>query len=318
MDQLLQYNVDMKTKQILVPIDFSKSQDRVIAQAKVLAQRVSAELILLYCATPPELSVVAIEPIYVPAIVMETFTRDHSEQVAKKLNALVDELSDSVAVTTLVKATNPIDGIISVATEKEVEFIVMGSHGGGIERFLLGSVAESITRLAPCPVVVVKRQEQPTALRNVIVGIDFSGYSRPLVELARNLCTPDATIHLIHGWQPPHLDSAHLFGSTGHQSLLGTLTDGLREHSSQLENFVFNLPDDARYVLHVETGRPAGVLLDMAKELKADGVFLGAHDSEGLESILGSVSDRVLRHGETTILLTELALANEKKRAAKK
>lgn len=51
----------------------------------------------------------------------------------------------------------PADHVVEVATREHAERIVVGSHGRrGIERMLLGSVAERIVRLAPCAVLVVK------------------------------------------------------------------------------------------------------------------------------------------------------------------
>lgn len=52
----------------------------------------------------------------------------------------------------------PADTVCDVAKELGAEQIVVGSHGRrGLERLLLGSVAERIIRLAECPVLVVKR-----------------------------------------------------------------------------------------------------------------------------------------------------------------
>jgi nucleotide-binding universal stress UspA family protein len=48
------------------------------------------------------------------------------------------------------------------ARELDAELIVVGSHGrSGLVRLMLGSVAEQVTRLAPCPVLVVKLQPHP-------------------------------------------------------------------------------------------------------------------------------------------------------------
>jgi len=51
----------------------------------------------------------------------------------------------------------PAAEIVRYAREKEIDLIVIGTQGKrGIERILLGSVAESIIRTAPCKVLVVK------------------------------------------------------------------------------------------------------------------------------------------------------------------
>lgn len=50
--------------------------------------------------------------------------------------------------------------IVKAAKEWPANLIVIGSHGrGGIKRAVLGSVAESVMRHAPCPVMVIKAEE---------------------------------------------------------------------------------------------------------------------------------------------------------------
>ena len=51
----------------------------------------------------------------------------------------------------------PFQAIIDTATEKDVDLIIMGTHGRtGLTHVLMGSVAENVVRLAPCPVLVVR------------------------------------------------------------------------------------------------------------------------------------------------------------------
>jgi nucleotide-binding universal stress UspA family protein len=227
------------------------------------------------------------------------------------MEALAKELGAERPVQVVVKYTSPVQAILAVAREFSCSAIVMGSHGAGLDRFLLGSVAESVTRSAECPVIVARDARAPSQFRKVVVGIDFSSYSVPLVDFARSLAPDDAEIHLVHCWQPPHLDSAHLFGDPGHESLYATLNDGLQQHVVALEKFASELPADVRYHLHVETGRPATVLLETYDSIGADAIVVGAHDSDRVENMLGTVSDRVLRHAATTALLTERALESE-------
>jgi len=59
----------------------------------------------------------------------------------------------------------PFEEIVKVAEEERADMIVMGTHGrSGLNRILLGSVAERVIRLAPCPVLTV-RQATPGASR---------------------------------------------------------------------------------------------------------------------------------------------------------
>jgi universal stress protein A len=58
----------------------------------------------------------------------------------------------------------PAEEILPVAREEGVDVIVMGTHGRtGVRHLLLGSVAEEVTRHAPCPAFTVRRQGEAAA-----------------------------------------------------------------------------------------------------------------------------------------------------------
>ena len=58
---------------------------------------------------------------------------------------------------------HPADAIVRVAEERGADLIVMGTHGRtGLQHVLLGSVTEKVVRLAPCPVLTVRRKPEPT------------------------------------------------------------------------------------------------------------------------------------------------------------
>jgi nucleotide-binding universal stress UspA family protein len=51
----------------------------------------------------------------------------------------------------------PAEEILQVARDEAVDLIVMGTHGRtGLRHVLLGSIAETVVRTAPCPVFTVK------------------------------------------------------------------------------------------------------------------------------------------------------------------
>src|SRR5690606_1769243 len=136
-------------------------QDAVLARAVSLAKVLDGELVLLHCATPLDLNVVVVEPIYLPALMVERFTGEHMSRASQKLEDLAAELGSGGQVPRcIVKSTEPVTGILAVAEEISADYLVMGSHGAGFDRFLLGSVAEKVSRMAPCPVVVARDENQ--------------------------------------------------------------------------------------------------------------------------------------------------------------
>ncbi len=64
---------------------------------------------------------------------------------------------DSTIIETEVETGKPARKIFEFVSENDVDQIVMGSHGrSGVSRLLLGSVAESVIRRSPVPVIVVR------------------------------------------------------------------------------------------------------------------------------------------------------------------
>jgi nucleotide-binding universal stress UspA family protein len=54
----------------------------------------------------------------------------------------------------------PHEEIVAAAREEQADLVVIGTHGrGGVDRFLLGSVADRVIRLAPCPVLAVRQTD---------------------------------------------------------------------------------------------------------------------------------------------------------------
>ena len=71
-----------------------------------------------------------------------------------------DEVKPGIKVVTRVVRGKPSDCIIELAHEVQAELIVMGTHGrDGIERLMLGSVAELVIRKASCSVLIVRREQ---------------------------------------------------------------------------------------------------------------------------------------------------------------
>jgi nucleotide-binding universal stress UspA family protein len=85
--------------------------------------------------------------------------RDSSEAALARLRDLVpDAYRETWDVE--IAVGRPADTIVRLAREYHADLIVMGTHGRtGLEHMVMGSVAEKVVRLAPCPVLTVKAGE---------------------------------------------------------------------------------------------------------------------------------------------------------------
>jgi nucleotide-binding universal stress UspA family protein len=133
---------------ILHPTDFSENSEFAFRVASALARDYNARLILLHV-IPPRMVIYAGGP--VPA---ETWPS--VEEVKEKLGKMKGR-TRHVRVESQVLEGDPVDMILRAAEETHSDVIVMGTHGRtALTRLLLGSVAESVIRKAPCPVLTTK------------------------------------------------------------------------------------------------------------------------------------------------------------------
>ena len=153
----------MQIHRILVPTDFSECGNYALSHAASLARTFKASIICLN----------VIEPI-VPAVGYSGMTEplpiadiaDQLEDSAERELPKLAECDECVGldVEELVVHGEAASEIVRVATERDVNLIVISSHGRtGLGRILFGSTAEAVVRHATCPVLVVKppQDEEP-------------------------------------------------------------------------------------------------------------------------------------------------------------
>jgi nucleotide-binding universal stress UspA family protein len=139
---------------ILHPTDFSESAEYAEQQAVKMAHAMGGELVLLH---------VAVEtPLFGEGLMTTKEVREVYEAARKwatgTLEARAAKIRElGVSTRWLLEAGVPHEEIARVATAERADYVVMGTRGrGGLERALLGSVADRVVRTAPCPVVTVR------------------------------------------------------------------------------------------------------------------------------------------------------------------
>lgn len=143
--------VRVDVKRILVPVDFSKQTALALGYAHELAVTFGAAIDLLHVIEVP-----TYPDFYVPfsAAVETTAVRRDARD---RLEALAEPLRATREVATDVKVGRTAGEVTDFAERGGHDLIVLPSHGySGLERVLLGSVAEGVLRRTPCPVLTVK------------------------------------------------------------------------------------------------------------------------------------------------------------------
>ena len=149
---------------ILAPSDFSEASDAALEFARLLAHRFGASLHLLH---------VVNEPILVEGLAAEAFITDPPTTRTTLVDEARAHLSQRAAGTSSgdVVFGYAASAIVECATRLDVDLIVMGSHGRtGLAHLLLGSVAETVVRTAPSPVLTVRRP--PVSARRPMLAVE--------------------------------------------------------------------------------------------------------------------------------------------------
>lgn len=139
-------------KHIVVAIDFGEPAQAALQLAIELSQKFGSKLTLLH--------VYGVPTVYYPDNV--TWPLEELGKAAQtSLDAAVAKTREQVSqVEGHVEVGDPRDRILSFAKESGADLLVVGTHGRrGVARFVLGSVAEWVVRMAPLPVLTVAAKD---------------------------------------------------------------------------------------------------------------------------------------------------------------
>ena len=142
-------------RRVLVPFDFSEASRKALQVARTFVPDVGepsgGTVSVIHVITPP--------PMTAPGRLLRG-PFDEERAIAKGFSALREALADAGAQEfepCVRVAPNPAEEVVAFAEREQTELIVISSHARrGFDRWLLGSTAERVVRLAPCPVVVLR------------------------------------------------------------------------------------------------------------------------------------------------------------------
>ncbi|KRT75075.1 MAG: hypothetical protein XU13_C0005G0028 [Candidatus Rokubacteria bacterium CSP1-6] len=142
-------------RRILHPTDFSRASGAAFLKAVALAKESRAELLLVHVLLP---TTPFIGDGYISPKTYEELEASARRGAQRELAKVVAKAQKAKArVKAVLLEGVPYDRIARVARSKRADLIVMGTHGrSGLSKFFLGSVAERVIALAPCPVLTVR------------------------------------------------------------------------------------------------------------------------------------------------------------------
>jgi nucleotide-binding universal stress UspA family protein len=149
-------------RKILCPVDFSEPSHEALTVANELASEFGSRLYVLNVITPVPVIAAPTGPITFNVPLYEENLKAAVEDSMRKI--LNERISKDLDVESIVTFGDAANTIIRTAEEKSIDLIVISTHGRtGWQRFLLGSVAEKVVRLAPCPVFAVRARGEGAA-----------------------------------------------------------------------------------------------------------------------------------------------------------
>ena len=290
----------MMIKKILCAIDRSPSSLQAFGYALALARWQSARLNLLEVieeAPPPGVS---------RALTSDGLPNETRRALERDLRrVLTARRASDVKVEISLRNGNVVQEILAQAKTRRPDLVVIGSHGrGGIQRLVLGSVAEKVLRLATCPVLTVRRgvrlvRRSRSPFATILCPTDFSAAANKAVAYAKRLAQEaDAKLILMTAVEWP-------FGDEVTSGAVAELQKSIASNASDALTRLLPRPasNGPRAQAIVAVGKASAAIVKVARARSVDLIVMGVSGRGALDvAILGSTTHHVIREGAWPVL----------------
>jgi nucleotide-binding universal stress UspA family protein len=294
---------------MLIPLDGSKVAEQVLPYARFLAKALAIPVELLEVVDPEALALLSNprQGRYVDTILAEGIesSKNYLEAIGRSFQG--------AKVKSLVEKGKAEDVVIEKATADKNSLIVMATHGrSGIQRWLLGSVADKVLHGATNHLFLVRASDQgktdgEAALKTAIVPLDGSALAEQVlpyvVELAKKV---KLELVLMRAYPLPPAISAEDYGFYS-ADLLDHLEAEARDYLAEKMNGVKQKGVE-NVTSVVNTGYGAEEIITLGRHTPDNFIAMSTHGRSGIQRwVLGSVTDRVVRHSGDPVLIVRSA-----------
>jgi nucleotide-binding universal stress UspA family protein len=276
-----------KLKSIVVAIDMLDEGRYAADRAAIVAKAHRAHLSLVYVIAPAE--------------TLDKLVDD----TRRRLNEVAAEIGKTTGLVTnaCVKVGPVLDEILSMT--EDADLLVLGVPGSNPPQdTILGTTAERLLGKCKRPMLVAKCPSK-IMYEHVIVPVDFSPYSAPALNMARQIA-PNARITILHAVRVP---------SEAKLSLAGLTDEAIRRYSDEerqeavkkIEAMIHSITDNPSLIsFAVERGKGPEVILAKETDLSADLIVIGKHGQSMIEELLfGSTTRYVLVGSRCDVLIVQ-------------
>jgi nucleotide-binding universal stress UspA family protein len=291
---------------LLIPLDGSKTAEAALPYGRTLARTLKIPVELLSIV---DITVLATQVFrgsgYFEPIIAETVrsSEEYLNRIAKTFPA------DNVSCTV---ETGKAEDVIIEKAGSDATLTAMATHGrSGIDRLIMGSVAEKVLRSAINPLILIRASEEADSeglavLKSVIVPLDGSELAEtvlsPVVQLANAL---KLEVILLRAYQIPMNTYAGMEDSypIDYEKISGALKE---EAQSYLERKVAELKRNGIEKLSfvISEGSGAGEIVALGRRTPDNLIAMCTHGRSGIKRwVLGSVTEKVVRLSEDPVLI---------------
>lgn len=269
-------------RHVLAPVDFSPLSGLGLRYAHYLAECSKSGLTVLFANTfspPPYFTESRLDEL---AAQFRDAMRESESHLHLFAAETLGELPEGMECRVVEGA--PAEQITGFAAEHGAGLIVMGTHGrSGVNRFLLGSVAERVLRESAVPVLTVRGESgKVPSIRHILCPVNDSEAARQSLALATEMAEClGATVTVLHVREPGGTDSIH--------DLCAWVPDAQRGRCT---------------VSEVTGGGEAALeIVKLSASLPCDLVVMGARHRSFFDStVIGTTTVRVVRHAACPVL----------------
>ena len=286
----------VRIKRVLLPTDFSSCAERALSYALPICAAYHAQVFVLHV-LPPESPA---SPQTVEDFVPHRFDFNR-HQAEKHIRSLENSSVLSKVEHSILLLNGDLQEVVEGCIQRhDIDLVVIGTHGrGGLKKLFLGSVAEGVSREAPCAVLIVGPHAPPAssdfAFRHILYATEYSTGSLNALRYALSLaqqCGAGLTLLHVCGF----LEGGPFVANE-------TVTQHERERLKALLPESLQLPSPPKLV--ARTGIIAETILSTARESNADVIVMGARPTHSLSAATHSpwsVEHQIVCHAACPVL----------------
>ncbi len=290
-------------EKILVPLDGSDVAETALRYAEEFARRLGSEIVLYHVCGPEHEHFVRMHKVYL-------------DDLARNVEAnLKRRRAQGVKVSTQVEVGQPAENVCNLVESRQIRLVVMSAVGASTPRIahVLGSVADQVCRTVPVPVLLVRPErarqaaEGKSLIGRILVPLDGSELSAKVLpvaeEMARRFDAGITLFRMAHVVNPAGLDGVDSVPGINYLQLTQQQEQRVRNELLEVEKGL--RAKGVTATNQVVTGVDAAEeLIEAGTKVGADLVVMSTHGRSGITRwAMGSVAERVLRHGTLPLLL---------------